>query len=110
MQLHLYHGAAIKTEIGLGREIALTLETGYPWQGQVKVTIDQADGSSWALSLRIPAWCKGAAISVNGEVFDVPANASSYAVVERAWQVGDSVVLDLPMTPRLLEAHPFVDV
>jgi len=109
LQLHLYHASTIKTELGPGREIALTVDTDYPWQGQVKIAIGQTDGSSWALSLRIPGWCGGATIRVNGEILKIPANASSYAVIERAWQVGDTAVLDLPMTPQLIEAHPFID-
>ena len=109
LQLHLYDSATIKTELGSGREIALTIDTDYPWQGQVKITIDRTDESPWALSLRIPGWCEGAAIAVNGRTLDVPAHARSYAVVERVRHAGDSMVHDLPMTSSLIEAHPFVD-
>ncbi len=108
LQLHLYHNATIKTAIEPGREVGLRLETDYPWQGQVKITIDRTDESPWALSLRIPGWCQGATISVNGTPL-VPAQAGSYAEINRVWQAGDVVLLDLAMTPRLIEAHPFVD-
>jgi DUF1680 family protein len=48
-------------------------------------------------------------VRVNGQATEVAAAGGAYAVVERAWQAGDVVELDLPMWSRLTEPHPRVD-
>jgi len=109
LQIHQYVPLAIETELQTGQTVALSVETGYPWNGQVKVTVDQSDGNMWPLSLRVPAWCQGAAVHVNGEAIRGSWAANSYITVERGWQSGDVIELTLPMGPRLTAPHPRVD-
>ncbi len=106
LQLHLYHQALITDS---ARGLILDVETQYPWQGTVKVLVRETHGAFWTLGLRIPAWCKDAAIRLNGERVGTSAEAGSYATITRVWQVGDVVELELPMPVRLLEAHPLID-
>jgi DUF1680 family protein len=39
----------------------------------------------------------------------VDADPGAYARIQRTWQTGDRVEVDLPMTPRLMEANPLVE-
>jgi DUF1680 family protein len=55
------------------------------------------------LALRIPAWAEGA--TVNGK----PVDAGQYARVEQTWSPGDTVEVQLPLTPRTVTAAPRVD-
>jgi hypothetical protein len=109
LQVHQYAPATLAVELEPGRQIALRMETDYPWQGLVKLTVEQTDGSAWHLALRLPGWCEGPSVQVNGQPSDRLAIGEGYATVERSWRVGDTVELDLPMAPRLIEAHPRVD-
>ena len=109
LQVHLYSPAAIKTRLESGEQVALRLETQYPWQGHVALTIVETGARPWTLSLRIPGWCEAAAIRINAQAANTVASAGSYALIERVWQSGDRVELDLPMPPQLLEAHPLID-
>ena len=86
----------------------LTMQANFPWEGAVKLTVDEADGSEWVLRVRIPVWCEAATMSVNGEDVTLVVE-QGYAVMERAWQPGDVVNLDLPMAPVLMTGHPRVD-
>jgi DUF1680 family protein len=52
----------------------------------------------------VPGWASDAALTVNGERIGTP-DAGSYALLDRAFAVGDTVVLDLPMPVRVLRAH-----
>jgi hypothetical protein len=61
------------------------------------------------LALRVPGWCEGASLQVNGQAVERQAPGGAYAAVERAWRVGDVVELDLPMVPRLTTPNPRVD-
>jgi DUF1680 family protein len=109
LQMHQYLSARIEAELGAGRRVVLCTETDYPWDGKVKVTVEETDGKAWKLALRVPGWCEGASVRVNGQAIEVAAAGGAYAVVERAWQAGDVVELDLPMRPRLTEPNPRVD-
>jgi hypothetical protein len=52
---------------------------------------------SFPLYLRIPRWCQGATVKVNGERVRFQSKPLAYVVLERAWQNGDRVELTLPM-------------
>jgi DUF1680 family protein len=108
LQVHQYASARIEAGLGTGRRVLHT-ETDYPWDGKVKVTVEEADGATWQLVLRVPGWCEGASLRVNGQAVERPAPGGTYAAVERAWQVGDVVELDLHMEPRLTAPNPRVD-
>jgi DUF1680 family protein len=109
LQIHQYASARIEAELGTGRRVALRLETDYPWEGRVKVAIEGTDGDPWLLALRVPGWCEGASLQVNGQAVEGAATGGTYAAIERAWQVGDVVELDLPLVPRLTAPSPRVD-
>jgi DUF1680 family protein len=105
--LHLYGGSTLDTKLPDGRRIKLKQETEYPRDGRVKVTVEVAPAGEASLFLRVPGWAKGAELTVNGKGVD--ASAGKYAEVRRTWAVGDVVELKMPMTPRLVEAHPLVE-
>jgi DUF1680 family protein len=104
LQVHQYASARIEAELK-----ALRVETDYPWDGKVKVTVEETDGATWQLALRVPGWCAGASLQVNGQAVETAAIGGTYAAIERAWRIGDVVELDLPMEPRLTAPNPRVD-
>lgn len=97
VQVHQYATGTIVAGVA-----GLRVETGYPWRGRVEVEVVATRPGPWTLSLRVPAWCEGARLAVNGEQVDA-------APVRRVWSAGDRVVLDLPLAPRLTAPHPRVD-
>jgi DUF1680 family protein len=99
--LFLAQYAEARVETGA---IALTVETAYPWDGDVRITIDRAPAHPYAVKLRIPAWAHGA--TLDGE----PVTAEDgWLTVERRWAGGDVLRLSLPMPVRAHAAHPYVD-
>lgn len=112
VQIHLYASAIIRAEFDTGRVVALNMQTDYPWQGAVRIEVQSTNGSPWSLHLRVPDWCSlgsPATVVINGEAVDGLQIESGYAVINRAWQQGDVIELQLPMEPTLIEAHPRVD-
>jgi hypothetical protein len=91
-----------------GGEASLRMETQYPADGRVRVVTESTPGGTWGLSLRLPHWAEGAALSVNGEPVEVPAE-DGWLTVTREWAAGDEVVLDLPLDIRFTRADPRVD-
>jgi DUF1680 family protein len=109
LQVHQYAPARIATALPSGPSIALRLETRYPWDGAVRATVEEAGDRAWSLALRVPGWCPGATVRVNGAGTDPALDAGGYIRLERRWRAGDVIELDLPMAARLVEAHPAVE-
>ena len=106
--VNLYSGNVLEAELpGLGT-IKLTQETNYPWDGSITIAVDTAPEAEMALHLRIPGWADSATVAINGEDAG-PATPGTYLALNRCWQTGDTVTLDLPMRPRLMLAHPEVE-
>lgn len=81
-----------------GNEIEVTEDTNYPFEEQVRFTIDFKKGrkATFPFHLRIPSWCRKGTVTVNGAVAgEYP--GGSIAVINREWRAGDKVTLDLPM-------------
>lgn len=83
--------------------IAVRVVTGYPWAGGVRLELDVAGARAFTLRLRIPGWCRGHVVRVNGERIDAPVERG-YAVIERTWRAGDTVDLDLAMPIERIRA------
>ncbi len=106
--VHLYGGGELSTEIPNGPRVRLTQATDYPWGGQVRLKVSVERPAAFALRLRVPAWVRGATITVNGRPLPAP-EAGRYAAIDRTWTNGDEIALTLPMEPVLVEAHPLVE-
>ncbi len=105
--VHLFGSNRLDTNLPGGGRLRLRQQTGYPWQGNVRLSFDEAPGRAFSLMLRVPSWAGGSRLTVNGE--PVAAAAGSYVNLRRVWAAGDAVVLDMPLDPRLVEASPWVD-
>jgi DUF1680 family protein len=108
--VHHYGGSVLETELPSGRKLNLTQTTQYPWQGNVRLSIEElAAGDPFSIMLRIPGWAKGASILVNGEPSGVETTPQSYAALNRAWREGDVIELSLPMPVRMMVADARVE-
>jgi DUF1680 family protein len=106
LQLHQYAPSSITAAVA-GGEARISVETDYPWDGLVRVRVDESPAAEWALSLRVPGWAEGASLRVGGE--ERPAPAGTAAAIRRSWRAGDTVELSLPMAVRFVEADERVD-
>jgi len=121
INLNLFIGSTAHLSTPAG-ETEITLETGYPWNGNVKVRVDPStDKCRFTLGVRIPAWTGGQPIEgdlyryvtpakgrveirVNGKKVKAPI-ADGFAHIDREWKPGDIVGIFLPMEPRFIEAR-----
>jgi hypothetical protein len=58
--------------------------------------------------LRIPGWCSGETLRVNGQRIDTGTRVRGYVRIARTWKSGDVVELDMPMPVRQVRANPMV--
>jgi hypothetical protein len=97
----LYAPCGVDVRVGRGTTVHLNVATEYPFDGTVTIAVAAPNATEFPLYLRVPAWCSGAALRVNGEPVDVHPVPSSYVCIRRRWSDGDRVTLDLPMTVRM---------
>lgn len=108
LQIHLYDTAGIRAAIAGAGEVFLAVDTKYPWEPSVRITIESPGTAEWTLALRIPAWCKGAHARINGEK-SAAGKPGSYLEIRRRWRTGDAVALELPLALVVHEAHPWIE-
>lgn len=101
--LHQYAAGEATVDLD-GREFRFRVETDYPWSGLVTVTVLTAGRCS--LRLRVPGWAARAAVFLNNAALAEP--GPGYVALERIWEAGDRVELQLPVAPRWVESHPAV--
>jgi len=107
VQIHQYASASFQVELPDAGPVSLSMETDYPWDGHVKISVDKAGNGNWQLRVRVPAWCDAAQVQVNGQPADATLDAG-YLMIAQRWQTGDVVTLELPMAPRVTRVHPYV--
>lgn len=78
--------------------IKLKLETAFPYEEQIKLTITEGSGQ-FNLMIRYPGWVESGKlrISVNDVHVEYEKQPSSYIAINRIWKKGDSVKVLLPM-------------
>ncbi len=83
--------------------VTMAVNTVYPAEGKVEIILQEVNASKEAfeIALRIPAFAEGSTLQVNDEsVLEVSAGA--FARVNRKWQTGDKIILNIAMNPRLV--------
>ncbi|MFC2113440.1 glycoside hydrolase family 127 protein [Bacteroidota bacterium] len=107
--VNLYGGNKLSTKLVDGSEIELTQETQYPWEGDVKITMQKCKKSAFDVLLRIPDWAVGSKVMVNGTDAGVEVKPGTFAKISRVWKKGDVINLNLPMDVMLVEGHSLIE-
>ena len=98
----------------------LLQHTDYPWNGNVKITVNPKKNTKFNIRLRIPSWAKSRPVATNlynfadsAKQYVVKVNGTKiqaytvdgYAVVNRKWKKGDVIELSFPMDVRRISAN-----
>ncbi len=81
--------------------ITLAQRTGFPDDGRVTLTVEEAPRSKFALKVRYPGWATGVKVSIDGKEQKTTARPGEYITIERRWREGDEITLDLGMEVRV---------
>ncbi len=110
-----------------GKKVGLTQQTGYPWDGDVTISVDKNSAGVFDMKIRIPGWLKGQVVpsdlyqytdgkqpsytvSVNGEAIgQSQITPDGYLTISRRWKKGDTVQLHFDMEARTVRAHEQVE-
>ncbi len=117
INLFISNKAAIDLPSG---RTAVTMETGYPWEGKVDILLEPDEATPFSLRLRIPSWAMDRPfqsglynymandageinVLLNGEPYSWKID-HGYAVIDRTWEKGDMVTLEIPIKARKVVA------
>ncbi len=101
--IHLYAPSRLADDRGA----VLTVATGYPYCGVVKITVDSSRNDLRELRLRIPAWAGGEfRVRINNIAEPATAGDDGYLVLRRGWRSGDRIELEFGMPVEHCEANP----
>ena len=101
---HLYQDSTASLLVA-GGAVRLEQRTDYPWSGDIDFTILCEQTRDFELALRLPDWCAGHHLSLNGAAVDADWQAG-YLVLRRSWSDGDRVSLRLSMPVERVLPHP----
>lgn len=120
--VNLFIGSKARIELGKDNTVEMVQQTRYPWDGAVKIMVGPKRAEHFAIRVRIPGWTRNQVLpsdlyryegggaepprlSVNGAPVRIQLE-NGYAKIERKWQQGDVIQLDLPMPVRRVRSHP----
>jgi len=106
--VNLYVGSVTQVPVN-GGEVTLRQETRYPWDGEVILTVGSlVKPMKKEVRLRIPAWCRSYEVAVNGEEISPVTIEKGYVVIQKQWNEGDEITLNMNMPVEVVASAPQV--
>jgi DUF1680 family protein len=120
--VHQYIGGKATEDDG---RWTVSMESGLPWDGKVRIRLAPEQPAEFTLHLRIPSWAVNPSVCINGETQLIPSHPllvthfsptasgydprlSQFLPIRRVWSSGDIVELEFEMPITLRRASPRV--
>ena len=121
--VNLFMNGEAELETGKGT-LKLKQQSMYPWEGKIEMEILSEEPTEAGIHIRIPGWAMEQpvpsdlfayadlqsakpSLQVNGNPVSMELR-NGYVTMERTWEQGDRIELDLPMEARIITAHDSV--
>jgi hypothetical protein len=99
--VNLYDAAEARLTLRDGSAVLLVMETLYPTDGRIQITVNPTARKAFTLKLRVPSWYR-ASIDLNHRPLDRFLKADGYMALKRTWRRGDVLELRLQLEPRVV--------
>jgi len=99
VDVNFYDSSEANLTLADGTWLKLSMETDYPYDGRVRLTIDIEKPVEFPLRLRLPGWCSNSTLAVNNQSISAPTIEQGYLSLLRTWKAGDVIelVFDMPV-------------
>ena len=94
-----YSPSTVKIKTGNGKEVTITEETNYPFDGLIKFRISGGKAVRFPLYLRIPSWAGNVSVTYKNRKL-APKAGSTVRLLE-TWKNNELVTMDIPMKIRI---------
>ena len=82
-----------------GIDYKISEVTEYPCESTITFRFAVSSALDMPFTFRIPQWCNSAVVKINGKECVMPEIRKGFATIRRIWNDGDTLTLELPMTP-----------
>ncbi|MFW5749883.1 MAG: glycoside hydrolase family 127 protein [Halanaerobium sp.] len=90
------------------QKVSIRQRTDYPWDEEIEIELKAEKEVEFELALRIPGWCRKAALQLNEQNLDLTEHLEDgYLKIKRKWQ-NDRIKLILKMPVEKIYANPEV--
>jgi DUF1680 family protein len=94
----LYAASRVTAKVGDGTQVVVTEETDYPFSDRIVLKIAAPHAVRFPFVLRVPRWSGPAVLIINGKRVEIHETRARFVRVERTWNDGDTITLELPMS------------
>lgn len=98
--VHLYIGSHMEKQLE-SSAVQIDVESGFPWDGQVKLHVACDTAENFTIALRIPGWCR--TYRIKGLENAVTEEKDGYLYIMKAWK-SECLELEFPMEVQVLDA------
>lgn len=119
--INLFASSTVQINLDNGNKLSISQQNNYPWDGNLKFTIDAINKNNITLHIRIPGYARNEAfpfdlykfqntsidraiIKINGKEVYYTLD-KGYALLSKDWKKGDVIEVSLPMEVRKVMAH-----
>jgi len=119
--VNLFVASATKINLTPKNVVALSQQTNYPWEGNVKIAVNPTVNAKFSINIRIPGWVRNQPVpsdlysyinlktetivlKVNGQKAQYKSE-NGYAILNREWKKGDVIEYTLPLNVHRVEAN-----
>ncbi|HWA73556.1 MAG TPA: beta-L-arabinofuranosidase domain-containing protein [Polyangiaceae bacterium] len=103
--LHQYISGSVKLP-GPSDAAELRIDTAYPNQGSIALSLRGEVSPEFCLALRIPGWCRAFTLLSQGQRIELLPDPDGYVRLRGPWQRDHELSLELELEVQALEAHP----
>lgn len=87
-----------------GNSFLLKLDTDYPKNGKVIITVSSSESEQFQLLIRNPFWSENTIAFINGEKVEI---SEGYISIEKVWKNGDTIELEFDMRTKAIYPIPY---
>jgi DUF1680 family protein len=80
------------------RNVKIVQQTGYPFDGNIRISLFPEKSAVFPLFVRIPDWAEKATVKVNGVAIEKQPVNNEFCKIERKWKSNDVVEILFPLT------------
>jgi hypothetical protein len=103
LALVTYGPSVVKAKVANGKDVTISEETDYPFNGSVKLTISTERPVRFPLDIRVPGWADSVIIRYKKNSVVVKGD-SEYKIRAR-WKNGDQIFIEIPMNIRVEQRY-----
>jgi DUF1680 family protein len=96
--INLYDAGTARLTLRDGTPVKLMIDTTYPADGHIRITVESESQNEFSIKLRVPAWCQESSVTPS----DAIRGDDGYLTIRKHWKSGDTIELNLKLESRLV--------